>query len=81
VPPYGVAVNHLTNGSTQFSLRNQFATPISLLNSKSVFLSDDTICISIESGDVYILILKKDSMNNVRAFHLEKSYRGFIAVF
>ena len=47
-------------------------TPISLINSKSVFLSDDTVCISIENGDVFILVLKKDSMNNVRAFNLEK---------
>ena len=54
-------------------LKKSESPPISLLNSKSVFLKDDTVCISLESGDVYFLTLKKDSMNNVRQFHLEKS--------
>jgi len=74
VPPYGASVNHLTSGSTQFSLKEQLtATPVSLVNAKSAFVKDNTLCISLENGDVYFLILKKDSMNNVRAFNLTKS--------
>ena len=42
-------------------------TPISLINSKSVFLSDDTVCISIENGDVFILVL---------SFHLSIVHEG-----
>ena len=74
VPPYGTSVNHLTNGSTQFALRRQKNTePISFVNAKTCFIKDNTLCISLENGDVYFLVLKRDSMNNVRAFHLRKS--------
>lgn len=73
VPPYGVALNSLTSGSTQFALKSQDVSPLNLLNSKACFLSEDTLCLSVETGDVYILTLKKDSLNNVRRFHLEQA--------
>lgn len=73
VPPFGVSVNNLTNGSTQFALREQPSEPISLVNAKSTFIKDNTVCLSLENGDVYFLILQKDPLNNVRQFILTKS--------
>ena len=79
VPPYGASVNHLTTGSTQFSLKDQpGAPPVSLVNAKAAFVTDSTVCISLENGSVFFLILKKDSMNNVRAFHLNQSASSVI---
>merc|ERR1719215_1728788 len=72
VPPYGVALNSLPLGCTNFALKTQDVAPLNLQNCKACMLSDDSICVSLESGDVYIITLKKDSLNNVRRFFLDQ---------
>jgi cleavage and polyadenylation specificity factor subunit 1 len=72
VPPYGVALNSLPLGCTNFALKTQDVAPLNLQNCKACMLSDDSICVSLETGDVYIITLKKDSLNNVRRFFLDQ---------
>ena len=59
--------------------RQKNSEPISFVNANTCFIKDNTLCISLENGDVYFLVLKRDSMNNVRAFHLRKSASAVIS--
>ncbi|XP_062342830.1 cleavage and polyadenylation specificity factor subunit 1 [Osmerus eperlanus] len=73
VPPYGVALNSQTNGTTAFPLRVQDEVKISLDCSQSAFIGSDKMVISLKGGEIYVLTLITDGMRSVRAFHFDKA--------
>ncbi|CAG05995.1 unnamed protein product [Tetraodon nigroviridis] len=73
VPPYGVALNSLTNGTTAFPLRLQDEVKITLDCSQADFIAYDKMVISLKGGEIYVLTLITDGMRSVRAFHFDKA--------
>uniref|UniRef100_A0A4W3GPJ6 Cleavage and polyadenylation specificity factor subunit 1 n=1 Tax=Callorhinchus milii TaxID=7868 RepID=A0A4W3GPJ6_CALMI len=73
VPPYGVSLNSLTNGTTAFPLRMQDGVRIMLDCAQAAFVSYDKIVISLKGGEIYVLTLITDGMRSVRAFHFDKA--------
>nr|XP_033788937.1 cleavage and polyadenylation specificity factor subunit 1 [Geotrypetes seraphini] len=73
VPPYGVSLNSLTNGTTAFPLRVQEEVKISLDCCQGTFISYDKMVISLKGGEIYVLTLITDGMRSVRAFHFDKA--------
>uniref|UniRef100_A0A3Q2QV95 Cleavage and polyadenylation specificity factor subunit 1 n=1 Tax=Fundulus heteroclitus TaxID=8078 RepID=A0A3Q2QV95_FUNHE len=73
VPPYGVSLNSLTNGTTSFPLRVQEEVRITLDCSQSDFIAYDKMVISLKGGEIYVLTLITDGMRSVRAFHFDKA--------
>ncbi|KAM8967424.1 cleavage and polyadenylation specificity factor subunit 1 isoform 2-T2 [Pelodytes ibericus] len=73
VPPYGVSLNSLTNGTTAFPLRNQDGVRISLDCSQATFICYDKMVISLKGGEIYVLTLITDGMRSVRSFHFDKA--------
>ncbi|XP_014854007.1 PREDICTED: cleavage and polyadenylation specificity factor subunit 1 [Poecilia mexicana] len=73
VPPYGVSLNSLTNGTTSFPLRVQEEVKIALDCSQSDFIAYDKMVISLRGGEIYVLTLITDGMRSVRAFHFDKA--------
>ncbi|CAH2286336.1 cleavage and polyadenylation specificity factor subunit 1 isoform X1 [Pelobates cultripes] len=73
VPPYGVSLNSLTNGTTSFPLKNQEGVRISLDCSQATFISYDKMVISLKGGEIYVLTLITDGMRSVRSFHFDKA--------
>uniref|UniRef100_M3ZUF3 Cleavage and polyadenylation specificity factor subunit 1 n=1 Tax=Xiphophorus maculatus TaxID=8083 RepID=M3ZUF3_XIPMA len=70
VPPYGVSLNSLTNGTTSFPLQE---VKIALDCSQSDFIAYDKMVISLRGGEIYVLTLITDGMRSVRAFHFDKA--------
>ncbi|XP_064124324.1 cleavage and polyadenylation specificity factor subunit 1 isoform X1 [Loxodonta africana] len=78
VPPYGVALNSLTTGTTAFPLRIQEGVRITLDCAQAAFISYDKMVISLKGGEIvdspsYVLTLITDGMRSVRAFHFDKA--------
>ncbi|XP_068093974.1 cleavage and polyadenylation specificity factor subunit 1 isoform X2 [Hyperolius riggenbachi] len=73
VPPYGVSLNSLTNGTTSFPLKMQDVVRISLDCSQATFISYDKMVISLKGGEIYVLTLITDGMRSVRSFHFDKA--------
>nr|KAF6395736.1 cleavage and polyadenylation specific factor 1 [Molossus molossus] len=73
VPPYGVALNSLTSGTTAFPLRTQEGVRITLDCAQAAFISYDKMVISLKGGEIYVLTLITDGMRSVRAFHFDKA--------
>uniref|UniRef100_A0A3P9PR20 Cleavage and polyadenylation specificity factor subunit 1 n=1 Tax=Poecilia reticulata TaxID=8081 RepID=A0A3P9PR20_POERE len=73
VPPYGVSLNSLTNGTTSFPLRVHEEVKIALDCSQSDFIAYDKMVISLRGGEIYVLTLITDGMRSVRAFHFDKA--------
>ncbi|KAM9292267.1 cleavage and polyadenylation specificity factor subunit 1 isoform 1-T1 [Gastrophryne carolinensis] len=73
VPPYGVSLNSLTNGTTSFPLKAQDGVRISLDCSQATFISYDKMVISLKGGEIYVLTLITDGMRSVRSFHFDKA--------
>ncbi|XP_069771192.1 cleavage and polyadenylation specificity factor subunit 1 isoform X2 [Narcine bancroftii] len=73
VPPYGVSLNSLTNGTTSFPLRIQDGVKITLDCAQAAFVSYDKMVISLKGGEIYVLTLITDGMRSVRAFHFDKA--------
>ncbi|NWR56079.1 CPSF1 factor, partial [Bucorvus abyssinicus] len=73
VPPYGVALNSLTNGTTVFPLRVQEGVKITLDCAQATFISYDKMVISLKGGEIYVLTLITDGMRSVRSFHFDKA--------
>ncbi|KAM4687220.1 cleavage and polyadenylation specificity factor subunit 1-like, partial [Rhinophrynus dorsalis] len=73
VPPYGVALNSLTNGTTSFPLKPQDNIRITLDCSQATFISYDKMVISLKGGEIYVLTLITDGMRSVRSFHFDKA--------
>ncbi|XP_032324050.1 cleavage and polyadenylation specificity factor subunit 1 isoform X1 [Vicugna pacos] len=73
VPPYGVALNSLTTGTTAFPLRTQEGVRITLDCAQAAFISYDKMVISLKGGEIYVLTLITDGMRSVRAFHFDKA--------
>ncbi|XP_043546870.1 cleavage and polyadenylation specificity factor subunit 1 isoform X1 [Chiloscyllium plagiosum] len=73
VPPYGVSLNSLTNGTTSFPLRIQDGVKIMLDCAQAAFVSYDKMVISLKGGEIYVLTLITDGMRSVRAFHFDKA--------
>uniref|UniRef100_A0A2K6FR77 Cleavage and polyadenylation specificity factor subunit 1 n=1 Tax=Propithecus coquereli TaxID=379532 RepID=A0A2K6FR77_PROCO len=73
VPPYGVALNSLTTGTTAFPLRTQEGVRITLDCAHAAFISYDKMVISLKGGEIYVLTLITDGMRSVRAFHFDKA--------
>ncbi|NXK01355.1 CPSF1 factor, partial [Corythaixoides concolor] len=73
VPPYGVALNSLTNGTTVFPLRLQEGVRMTLDCAQATFISYDKMVISLKGGEIYVLTLITDGMRSVRAFHFDKA--------
>ncbi|KAG8441693.1 hypothetical protein GDO86_010758 [Hymenochirus boettgeri] len=73
VPPYGVSLNSLTNGTTAFPLKSQDSVRISLDCSQAAFISYDKMVISLKGGEIYVLTLITDGMRSVRSFHFDKA--------
>ncbi|KAK2503085.1 hypothetical protein MC885_018772 [Smutsia gigantea] len=73
VPPYGVALNGLTTGTTAFPLRTQEGVRITLDCAQAAFISYDKMVISLKGGEIYVLTLVTDGMRSVRAFHFDKA--------
>ncbi|KAG8515410.1 Cleavage and polyadenylation specificity factor subunit 1 [Galemys pyrenaicus] len=73
VPPYGVALNSLTAGTTAFPLRTQEGVRITLDCAQAAFISYDKMVISLKGGEIYVLTLVTDGMRSVRAFHFDKA--------
>uniref|UniRef100_A0A2K6AD35 Cleavage and polyadenylation specificity factor subunit 1 n=1 Tax=Mandrillus leucophaeus TaxID=9568 RepID=A0A2K6AD35_MANLE len=73
VPPYGVALNSLTTGTTAFPLRTQEGVRITLDCAQATFISYDKMVISLKGGEIYVLTLITDGMRSVRAFHFDKA--------
>ncbi|XP_074995638.1 cleavage and polyadenylation specificity factor subunit 1-like, partial [Calonectris borealis] len=73
VPPYGVALNSLTNGTTVFPLRVQDGVKVTLDCAQATFISYDKMVISLKGGEIYVLTLITDGMRSVRSFHFDKA--------
>ncbi|NXN95197.1 CPSF1 factor, partial [Rhinopomastus cyanomelas] len=73
VPPYGVALNSLTNGTTVFPLRVQEGVRMTLDCAQATFISYDKMVISLKGGEIYVLTLITDGMRSVRSFHFDKA--------
>ncbi|NWU73341.1 CPSF1 factor, partial [Pterocles burchelli] len=73
VPPYGVALNSLTCGTTVFPLRVQEGVKITLDCAQATFISYDKMVISLKGGEIYVLTLITDGMRSVRSFHFDKA--------
>lgn len=73
VPPYGVALNSLTNGTTVFPLRVQDGVKMTLDCAQATFISYDKMVISLKGGEIYVLTLITDGMRSVRSFHFDKA--------
>ncbi|XP_054023473.1 cleavage and polyadenylation specificity factor subunit 1 [Dryobates pubescens] len=73
VPPYGVALNSLTNGTTVFPLRIQDGVKMTLDCAQATFISYDKMVISLKGGEIYVLTLITDGMRSVRSFHFDKA--------
>ncbi|XP_074427899.1 LOW QUALITY PROTEIN: cleavage and polyadenylation specificity factor subunit 1, partial [Larus michahellis] len=73
VPPYGVALNSLTNGTTVFPLRVQEGVKMTLDCAQATFISYDKMVISLKGGEIYVLTLITDGMRSVRSFHFDKA--------
>ncbi|KAM6350471.1 LOW QUALITY PROTEIN: cleavage and polyadenylation specificity factor subunit 1, partial [Podargus strigoides] len=74
VPPYGVALNSLTNGTTVFPLRVQEGVRLTLDCAQAAFISYDKMVISLKGGRCdYVLTLITDGMRSVRSFHFDKA--------
>ncbi|XP_055081230.1 cleavage and polyadenylation specificity factor subunit 1 [Periophthalmus magnuspinnatus] len=73
VPPYGVALNSQTIGTTAFPLRIQEEVKITLDCSQADFIANDKMVISLKGGEIYVLTLITDGMRSVRAFHFDKA--------
>ncbi|XP_034934002.1 cleavage and polyadenylation specificity factor subunit 1 [Chelonus insularis] len=73
IPPYGVALNSLTDTSTNFPLKAQEGAKMSLEGSQVAFISSDRLVISLKTGELYVLSLFADSMRSVRGFHFDKA--------
>ncbi|XP_064410026.1 cleavage and polyadenylation specificity factor subunit 1 isoform X2 [Latimeria chalumnae] len=73
IPPYGVSLNSLTNGTTAFPLRVQEEVKITLDCAQAAFVSYDKMVISLKGGEIYVLTLVTDGMRSVRAFHFDKA--------
>lgn len=73
VPPFGVSLNSLTNGTTAFPLRSQEEVKITLDCSQAAFITSDKMVISLKGGEIYVLTLITDGMRSVRAFHFDKA--------
>ncbi|KAG9472914.1 hypothetical protein GDO78_016085 [Eleutherodactylus coqui] len=73
VPPYGVSLNSLTNGTTSFPLKPQESVRISLDCCQATFISYDKMVISLKGGEIYVLTLITDGMRSVRSFHFDKA--------
>ncbi|XP_051519107.1 cleavage and polyadenylation specificity factor subunit 1 [Myxocyprinus asiaticus] len=73
VPPFGVSLNSLTNGTTAFPLRSQDEVKITLDCSQAAFITSDKMVISLKGGEIYVLTLITDGMRSVRAFHFDKA--------
>ncbi|KAG8134060.1 putative Cleavage and polyadenylation specificity factor subunit 1 isoform 2 protein [Naja naja] len=73
VPPYGVSLNSLTNGTTVFPLRFQEGVKITLDCAQATFISYDKMVISLKGGEIYVLTLITDGMRSVRSFHFDKA--------
>ncbi|KAM6125776.1 LOW QUALITY PROTEIN: cleavage and polyadenylation specificity factor subunit 1 [Pterocles gutturalis] len=72
-PPYGVALNSLTCGTTVFPLRVQEGVKITLDCAQATFISYDKMVISLKGGEIYVLTLITDGMRSVRSFHFDKA--------
>ncbi|XP_072266682.1 cleavage and polyadenylation specificity factor subunit 1 [Pyxicephalus adspersus] len=73
VPPYGVSLNSLINGTTSFPLKPQDGVRLSLDCSQATFISYDKMVISLKGGEIYVLTLITDGMRSVRSFHFDKA--------
>lgn len=73
VPPYGVSLNSMTNGTTAFPLRAQEEVKITLDCSQADFIAYDKMVISLKGGEIYVLTLITDGMRSVRAFNFDKA--------
>uniref|UniRef100_H2YEY3 Cleavage/polyadenylation specificity factor A subunit C-terminal domain-containing protein n=1 Tax=Ciona savignyi TaxID=51511 RepID=H2YEY3_CIOSA len=73
VPPYGTSLNSTTENSTSFPLKPQESVCMRLDCSCAVFISPESMVISLSNGDLYVLTLLVDSMRNVRNFHFDKA--------
>ncbi|XP_073536234.1 cleavage and polyadenylation specificity factor subunit 1 isoform X3 [Phyllobates terribilis] len=73
VPPYGVSLNSLTNGTTSFPLKPQDGVRITLDCCQATFISYDKMVISLKGGEIYVLTLITDGMRSVRSFHFDKA--------
>ncbi|KAJ6661478.1 hypothetical protein lerEdw1_014387 [Lerista edwardsae] len=73
VPPYGVSLNSLTNGTTVFPLKVQEGVKITLDCAQATFISYDKMVISLKGGEIYVLTLITDGMRSVRSFHFDKA--------
>lgn len=73
VPPYGVSLNSMTNGTTAFPLRVQESVKFTLDCAQAAVISYDKMVISLKGGEIYVLTLVTDGMRSVRAFHFDKA--------
>ncbi|XP_070574061.1 cleavage and polyadenylation specificity factor subunit 1-like [Ptychodera flava] len=73
VPPFGVSLNGLTDGSTQFPLKIHEGVKISLDCAQAAFVMYDRLVISLKGGEIYVLTVMTDGMRSVRGFHFDKA--------
>ncbi|XP_071482088.1 cleavage and polyadenylation specificity factor subunit 1-like [Diadema antillarum] len=73
IPPYGVALNSLTDWSSAFPLKTQEGVKLSLDCTQATFISYDRLALSLKDGEIYVLTLLVDGMRSVRGFHLDKA--------
>ncbi|KAM4686324.1 LOW QUALITY PROTEIN: cleavage and polyadenylation specificity factor subunit 1 [Amazona ochrocephala] len=71
VPPYGVALNSLTNGTTVFPCAFRRGE-MTLDCAQAAFISYDKMVISLKGGEIYVLTLITDGMRS-RSFHFDKA--------
>jgi cleavage and polyadenylation specificity factor subunit 1 len=73
VPPFGISLNGFADSSTAFPLVPQKGIKISMDASRSCFISNDKLLVSLKGGDLYVLTLFNDSMRSIRKFHFQKA--------
>ncbi|XP_047129274.1 cleavage and polyadenylation specificity factor subunit 1 isoform X1 [Hydra vulgaris] len=79
IPPYGVSLNSITEGSTMFPLKIQEDVVITLAESSCDAIATDQFILSLKGGEIYVLSLLSDGLRTVRSFHFEKAAGSVLA--
>ena len=78
-PSMGVALNSHTEMSTNFNLRLQSSTPLAMDCSKTVFVDEEHLVVTLKDGDIYMLRLIPEGMKGIRNIIFEKTAASVLA--
>ncbi|XP_030026309.2 cleavage and polyadenylation specificity factor subunit 1 [Manduca sexta] len=73
VPPYGVSLNSIATHTTNFPLRIQEGSCVTLDGARVAPLGEGRFALSLRGGQLYVATLLADSVRSVRSFHLDRA--------